>query len=127
MVEWKKPGTASETADLELYDYRADPLETRNLASEQPKVVAKLRALLAKQPEAKPQISRAETNAAKQKTDRATLFERKDTNRDANLTREEFLANQPDPDEAPKRFERFDQNKDGVLSRDEFISMGGTL
>jgi len=40
------------------------------------------------------------------------------------MTREEFLANQPDPDQAPKRFERFDRNKDGVLSRDEFINMG---
>jgi iduronate 2-sulfatase len=56
LVEWKKPSTASETADLELYDYLADPLETRNLAAARPKVVAKLRALLARQPEAKPQI-----------------------------------------------------------------------
>jgi iduronate 2-sulfatase len=57
LVEWKKPGAASDTADLELYDYQADPLETKNLASEQPKIVAKLRALLANQPEAKSQIS----------------------------------------------------------------------
>ena len=124
LVEWKKPGAASETADLELYDYRADPLETRNLASEQPKVVAKLRALLAAQPEAKPQISNAKPDPARQKMDRGVLFDRKDTNHDGVLTREEFLANQPDPDQAPKRFERFDRNKDGVLSRDEFINMG---
>jgi iduronate 2-sulfatase len=55
LVEWKVPGAPSDTADLELYDYRTDPEETRNLAAEQPKVVAKLRAILAKQPEAKPQ------------------------------------------------------------------------
>jgi iduronate 2-sulfatase len=55
LVEWKKPGAAPESAELELYDYEADPLETRNLAAAQPEVVARLRALLAQQPEAKPQ------------------------------------------------------------------------
>lgn len=126
LVEWKKPGAAADTADVELYDYQADPLETKNLASEQPKVVAKLRAILAKQPEAKPQLS-AKSDAGKQKAERTNLFERKDTDHDGKLSREEFLANQPDPNEAPQRFTRFDQNKDGILSRDEFISMGGTL
>jgi iduronate 2-sulfatase len=51
-VEWKKPGEPADTAELELYDYEVDPLETRNLASEQPEVVAKLRAILARHPEA---------------------------------------------------------------------------
>jgi len=123
LVEWKKPGAAADTADLELYDYQADPLETKNLASEQSEVVAKLRAILAKQPEGKPQIS-SKPDPAKQRTDRTALFERKDSNRDGKLTREEFLASQPDPDEAPKRFVRFDSNKDGELSRDEFINQG---
>src|SRR6185436_4304093 len=36
LVEWKVPGAAAETADLELYDYETDPLETKNLAAEQP-------------------------------------------------------------------------------------------
>jgi iduronate 2-sulfatase len=40
------------------------------------------------------------------------------------LTREELLANQPDPAEAPARFARFDANKDGILSRNEFIQVG---
>ena len=57
LVEWKKPGTPSDAATFELYDYQTDPLETKNLASEQPQVVAELRALLAKHPEAKPQIA----------------------------------------------------------------------
>jgi iduronate 2-sulfatase len=56
LVEWKKIGAPAETAELELYDYQTDPLETRNLAAEQPEVVAQLRALLAKHPEAKPQL-----------------------------------------------------------------------
>lgn len=53
LVEWKKPGAPAETAELELYDYEADPLETRNLAAEQPEVVKRLRAVLARHPEAK--------------------------------------------------------------------------
>ena len=59
LVEWKQPGAAADTAELELYDYESDPGETKNLAAEQPKVVAELRALLATQPEAKPQIAPA--------------------------------------------------------------------
>ncbi|MBK8095403.1 MAG: hypothetical protein IPK32_26395 [Verrucomicrobiaceae bacterium] len=35
----EKAGTAPETAEPELYDYAQDPLETRNLAAEQPEVV----------------------------------------------------------------------------------------
>lgn len=53
LVEWKKPGAPPETAELELYDYDTDPLETRNLATETPKTVNELRAILAKYPEAK--------------------------------------------------------------------------
>lgn len=54
LVEWKMPGAPPESAEMELYDYEADALERRNLASEQPEAVAKLRALLALQPEAVP-------------------------------------------------------------------------
>jgi iduronate 2-sulfatase len=56
LVEWKIPGEAPETAELELYDYEADPQETKNLATEKPEVVKDLRAMLAKYPEAKPQV-----------------------------------------------------------------------
>jgi iduronate 2-sulfatase len=56
LVEWKKPGATPNTADFELYDYKADPLETRNLASSEPALVKKLQKLIAAQPEAKPQI-----------------------------------------------------------------------
>jgi iduronate 2-sulfatase len=124
LVEWKIPGAAADTADLELYDYEKDPLETKNLASEQPEVVARMRGMLARLAEAKPQIAGVKPLTAKQIQDRTALFERKDKNHDNQLTREEFLANQPDPAEAPKRFERFDTNKDSILSRDEFIHMG---
>lgn len=56
LVEWKAPGAPAEDAILELYDYQTDPEESRNLAAEQPEVVAELRAILANQPEAKPQF-----------------------------------------------------------------------
>lgn len=125
LVEWKKIGTPAETADLELYDYETDPLETENIAAKHPDVVASHRALLALHPEAKPQLRAEDTPpAAKPKTDRNALFEKKDKNKDGKLTREEFLANQPDPDEAPKRFPKFDANNDGMLSREEFVTSG---
>jgi iduronate 2-sulfatase len=59
LVEWKQPGAPADTAELELYDYSADPLETKNLAAEQPEVTAKLRAVLAEHGEAKPQFKAA--------------------------------------------------------------------
>jgi iduronate 2-sulfatase len=126
LVEWKTPGAAADSAELELYDYEADPLETKNVASEQPEVVSKLRSILARHPEAKPQIRSEATNQtnAKPKLNRNALFDSKDKNKDGKLTREEFLANQPDPDEAPKRFPCFDTNNDGVLSREEFVTAG---
>ena len=128
LVEWKRPGASADTAELELYDYKLDPGETKNLAASQPRVVARLRALLAAQPEAKPQIDRPAATAtasnAQPRQDRAALFARKDANGDGRLTREEFLVNQPDPDQAPARFVRFDADQDGILSRDEFIHQG---
>ncbi len=117
MVEWKKPGAPAEEAILELYDYEADPAETVNIAAQNPDILARLRALLAQQPEARPQLSAT-------KADRAVLFATKDKDKDAKLTREEFLTGQPDPDKAPARFLQFDANKDGVLSREEFIFSG---
>ena len=52
LVEWKTPGAPAESAKLELYDYESDPLETKNLATEQPDVVKNLLTILAKYPEA---------------------------------------------------------------------------
>jgi iduronate 2-sulfatase len=129
LVEWKKPGEAPESAILELYDYEADPAETKNLATEQPEVVAELRKLLATHPEARPQISnkpeakKAETKKSSEQ-DRGAAFDKRDANKDGQLTLEEFLVKQPDPDEAPKRFPIFDKDGNGILSREEYIKGG---
>lgn len=137
LVEWKAIGQPTSTAVLELYDYQTDPEETRNLAAVQPDVAASLQSLLASQPEAKPQVRAPGTEKGsgpagkasagklgRKPVDRAALFARRDKDGDGRLTREEFLAGQPDPDEAPKRFVRFDTDGDGYLSREEFIRGG---
>lgn len=138
LVEWKKPGAAADTAELELYDYQTDAAETKNLAAEQPEVVALLRSMLANYPEAKPQVKagKADGTAAKSqapaagaksgssKQDRGEMFAKRDKDNDGQLTREEFLTGQPDPDEAPARFVKFDVDKNGTLSREEFVSSG---
>lgn len=54
LVAWQEWGHPAAEAEYELYDYEADSLETRNLASERPDDVAKLRALLATHPEPLP-------------------------------------------------------------------------
>lgn len=54
LVEWKKPGAGPESAQYELYDYRAGPVERQNLAAEKPEVMARLKKILARYPEAKP-------------------------------------------------------------------------
>lgn len=135
LVEWKKPGDAPDTAVFELYDYESDPDETQNLAPEQGPVVAELKQFLATHPEAVPQIRAKDAAAAKpaagpdskskgKSKDRAAMFRQRDKDQDGKLTREEFLLNQPDPDEAPKRFPIFDANSDGFLSEEEFVKSG---
>jgi iduronate 2-sulfatase len=131
LVEWKPAGGSAEQAVYELYDYQADPLESRNLAAEQPAVVAELKPLLAKHPEARPQITNKPAakkddgpSKKKSKQDRSAMFDSRDKDKDGQLTREEFLLNQPDPDEAPKRFPIFDADNNGVLSREEFVKSG---
>ena len=58
-VEWKSVRDSAEPADLELYDYVADPGETANVAATLPDVVARLRAILARHPAAKTQATAA--------------------------------------------------------------------
>lgn len=130
LVEWKKPGEPADTAILELYDYVADREETKNLAKDKPEIVARLRSILAKQPEAKPQwrnpdqAAEASQAAGARKRDRGAMFDRRDKDKDGKLTHAEFMQDQPDPEEAPKRFVIFDKDGDKLLTREEFI-LGG--
>ncbi len=125
MVEWKTIGAPADSAALELYDYQADPAETKNLAAEQPEIVAQLRAILATHPEARPQLkapsaAKAADTTKKKTTDRAALFTKRDANKDDKLSHAEFMTGQPDPADAEKRFPKFDKDKDGFLTREEF-------
>ncbi len=52
LVEWKEIGADAATAEYELYDYILDPRERTNVAREQPKVLAELKGILARHPEA---------------------------------------------------------------------------
>lgn len=126
LVEWKPIGAPAEDAVIELYDLATDALETKNIAAAHPDLVSSLRAILAQQPEAKPQIRNqpAKSADAKKSQDRNQMFDRRDTDNNDRLTRDEFLANQPDPDKAPARFIEFDVNSDGQLSREEFVTSG---
>ena len=59
LVEWKAAGAPADTAELELYDYKKDPDELRNLAKDEPKVVAQLQKQLEAVGEAKPQVRKS--------------------------------------------------------------------
>jgi len=52
MVEWKRWNNPKDVA-YELYDFKTDPLETKNIAAEQPEVLAEMQQILARHPEAK--------------------------------------------------------------------------
>ncbi|HCR31681.1 MAG TPA: iduronate-2-sulfatase, partial [Opitutae bacterium] len=55
MVEWT---TTDGALEYELYDYKEDPLETKNLADLKPKVLKGMIELLAQEPPVKKQVSR---------------------------------------------------------------------
>lgn len=58
IVEWLQPGKPLEQAIYELYDYQEDPLETENIAPSNPVALAEMKALLALEPGAKPQVKK---------------------------------------------------------------------
>ncbi|MCX7006665.1 MAG: sulfatase-like hydrolase/transferase, partial [Kiritimatiellaeota bacterium] len=123
MTAWRDR-TDGSIDSTELYDEQNDPAESKNLAKDNPDVVKRLSAFL---PPLIPygggkKAARAEP--AKPKQDRGAMFDKRDKNHDGKLTREEFLANQPDPEEASKRFPKFDTNHDGFVDREEFIKGG---
>ena len=54
LVAWQEWGRPSAEPEAELYDYAADPLESRNLAAERPEEVERLTQILATHPEPLP-------------------------------------------------------------------------
>jgi arylsulfatase A-like enzyme len=115
---------------LQLFNLADDIGETRDLAGEKPELAERLhKAWLdwsaTLPPRANPVTSKPATAGAKPAQDRAALFELKDKSRDGKLSREEFLANQIDPETAKTRFETWDSDGDGFLSREEFVTMRG--
>ncbi|MFP6872792.1 MAG: sulfatase/phosphatase domain-containing protein [Verrucomicrobiales bacterium] len=50
LVQWQRPGDPEKNAQYELYDYQSDPLERENLAAKNPRVMQKLKAILARYP-----------------------------------------------------------------------------
>src|SRR5690606_5972677 len=53
LVEWKEIGAPPESAVIELYDYAEERVEQKNIASDQPEIVAELRSILDRHPEAR--------------------------------------------------------------------------
>lgn len=54
LVEWRPSNGDSQEIEYELYDYKVDPAETTNFASQQPAVVDELRQILARHAEPVP-------------------------------------------------------------------------
>jgi len=134
LVEWNEVGDTLGAAEIELYDYQTDPLETRNIAADHPEIVAAKMKQLQQQAPPRPQWKKSAAAKSTKKTkpatnnkpkpDRAAMFKKRDSNRDGFLDRDEFLLNQPDPEESPKRFPKFDTDGDGRLSESEFVGSG---
>jgi arylsulfatase A-like enzyme len=128
---WRDRRTG-EIAATELYDEANDPEETVNLAGK-PEHRAVVEALSKHLPPPVPASSappaapagEAKAADAKPAADRRAMFDKRDRNADGKLTREEFMAGQPDPEAAKGRFEKWDLDKDGFLGREEFVNPGG--
>jgi arylsulfatase A-like enzyme len=121
----------SPRAIYELYDLESDPSELRNLAG-QPEVKAVEQELkealqgkmildfdylplpIAGEPKKKQASAKGDTSRAKQ-------FEQKDTDKNGELSKDEFSKNRS-PTDATAWFTARDADKNGVLSREEFVT-----
>lgn len=128
-AQWKLL-TDKEGKRVELYDIPSDPGERNNLASANPEIVARLSKLAldwkATLPpgEEEPLPPRKASTKGKAASDRGTIFDGKDKNKDGRLTLEEYLNNFPDQDEGRRRFPTFDTDGNGTLTKEEFARAG---
>ncbi len=120
----------------ELYDVIADRVQAKNVATEQPERVAKMRADIESWHATLPkaidpslqaiaQVRRASAKDAKPDAtptvNRAAAFAKWDMNRDGVLTLQEYRDGLSKKNDVESRFRNFDKNRDGELSREEFI------
>jgi hypothetical protein len=127
---WRERGGEKIVA-TELYDEQNDPNETISVHDrpEHAAVLASLSKWLP-DPSGSAPVKKAATGNAKKKTSQAAPNEDRGSRYDrlypgkAQLTLEEYLAQQGDKDAATERFRKFDSNSDNVVTREEFIKSG---
>jgi N-acetylgalactosamine-6-sulfatase len=134
--DWKLAMT-DDAKRIELHQLINDRAESKDVSTEHPEIVARLKKLaldwkatLPANPNPEcltvtsdPVKTSPPKSAAKGVTPevRAKAFARWDTNRDGLLTLDEYQAGLKGQDNLEARFKSFDQNGDGKLTRDEFV------
>ncbi|CAN5904051.1 sulfatase [soil metagenome] len=115
-----------EIAATELYDETNDPHETVNVAdrSEHREVIASLSKKMPAFVAGKKAPTNTTALAPEKVKEREDIFAAKDKDKDGKLSREEFLARQPDLEAAKPRFDQWDLDKNGALSPEEFVHQG---
>lgn len=119
---------------VELYNVITDRAQQHDIASQNPAIVAALKAKLDawrqtlptpfKQAGSRAADAKPATASKKAPTqDRAAIFKRWDKDSDGILTLEEYTNGLAKKDDAPKRFKAFDTDSDGKLTREEFIGV----
>jgi Ca2+-binding EF-hand superfamily protein len=70
-----------------------------------------------------PMCANSKSHREKRSTEELeAAFQRKDTNHDGYLSKEEFFSSSKDPKKAARIFEKRDRNWDGRLSEQEYLT-----